>query len=97
MVPRSFPTSCCSAQDSGIESVYLVPVLRTARSVRGLVAHPDAVAFCCSRSIEELEERGDTGALGWIRRFENIRNTDGAPLPVVLARSGHHWYEIGMR
>lgn len=78
----------------GIEDEYIEPVLKSMRSVTGLVAEPDAIAFCCSRSIDELEARGHTGALAWIARFGNETNNKGRPLPEVLERSGHHWYEM---
>ena len=78
----------------GIESEYLAPVLRSSVAVRGLRAIPDGVAFCCSRTVEELGRLGHAGARRWIRRFERARNRKGRSLPEVLARAGHHWYEM---
>ncbi|MDD4601788.1 MAG: SAM-dependent DNA methyltransferase, partial [Negativicutes bacterium] len=78
----------------GIEPQYLRPVLKTPRSITGLIASPDATAFCCSRHIGELAANGHLGALTWIRRFEQGVNKTGKPLAEVLARSGYHWYEM---
>lgn len=77
-----------------IEEEYLEPVLKTMRSVDGLIAKTDTIAFCCSRTIEELEDLGHTGALDWIARFRHETNNKGRPLPDVLERAGHHWYEM---
>ena len=77
-----------------IEAEYLEPVLRSSAEVRGLRATPGGVAFCCSRSEEDLRSRGHRGALRWIRKFAKERNQTGRPLPEVLARAGHHWYEM---
>lgn len=82
------------AQDHRIEAEYLAPVLRSSATVRGLVATPDGVAFCCSESMDEIERRGHLGARAWIRRFERQRNKKGRPLPDVLTRPGHFWYEM---
>lgn len=79
---------------NGIEAEYLLPVLKTPRSVRGLLTQPDGVAFCCSRSESELERLHHSGTLRWIRRFERETNEKGHPLPEVLEFSGHHWYEL---
>lgn len=80
--------------EEDIESEYIKPVLRSAASVKRLVAMPDGRAFCCSRTMDELEQRGDYGALNWIRRFQNGKNNKGVPLTVALARGGQHWYEM---
>ena len=79
---------------NGIEDEFLKPVLKNLRSVPGLIANADGIAFCCSKSIEELEEDGSTGALGWIRRFENGVNNTGEPLIQSLDRANHYWYEM---
>ena len=77
-----------------IEEAYLEGCLKRPASAKGLVAEPDVEAFSCSRNVEELEARGDRGALAWIQKFEHETNTTGRPLPDVLARSGRHWYEM---
>jgi hypothetical protein len=77
-----------------IESEYLKPVLKTPRSIESLIAEPDAVAFCCGLSKEELEEAGHTKALAWISRFEGQANERGIPLVTALARRGVHWYTM---
>ena len=78
----------------GIEPEYIAPVLRTAAAVRGLRAWPNAVGFCCSKTEDALRQMGHTGALSWIRRFERARNQRGRPLPQVLRRSSHFWYQM---
>ena len=81
-------------KDSGIEPEYLRPVLKTSATVRRLEAEPDALAFCCSKTLAELAALGHTGASAWIRKFEAGVNEKGEPLPDVLKRAGHHWYEM---
>ena len=44
--------------------------------------------------MEELTTAGKTGALNWIRKFARGKNNSGRPLPEVLKRSGHYWYEM---
>lgn len=78
----------------GIESQYLQPVLKNFRNIDRLVAGADGIAFCCSKSIEELEQEGSTGALNWIRKFENATNETGEPLTKTLKRPNHFWYEM---
>jgi len=78
----------------GIEPEYIQRVLKSVRSIRSLIAHTDSDAFCCTRSIGELEELGHTGALRWIRRFENQVNTVGDPLSEALSRSGIYWHTM---
>jgi len=77
-----------------IEAEYIKPVLRNLRGTTGLLCIADAEAFCCSRSIEELEALGHTGALNWIRSFENQNNETGEPLTQSLHRTNLHWYEM---
>ena len=82
------------SDDSGIEPEFLKDVLMNARSTDCYIAKPDRKAFCCSLSIEELEDGGYNGALAWIRRFEQETNEKDKPLPKILARRGMHWYEL---
>lgn len=82
------------SDDSGIEPEFLKDVLMNARSTDYYVAKPDRKAFCCSLSIEELEDGGYNGALAWIRRFEHETNEKDKPLPKILARRDMHWYEL---
>jgi len=77
-----------------IESEYIQPVLKNLRSVNSLFCTAEAEAFCCSRSIEELEALNHTGALGWIRSFENQTNETGVPLTQSLRRANMYWYEM---
>ncbi len=77
-----------------IESSYLKRVLKTPRSITGLLVECDRDAFCCSRTVEELEELGHTGALKWIKKFENGVNKKGVPLVESLKQSNRYWYEM---
>lgn len=77
-----------------IEDEYIKPVLKKPGHLTSYVANTDAVAFCCHRSIEELENFGHNGALTWIKKFEHVRNGSGKELPVALKRSGGEWYEM---
>jgi len=79
---------------SSIESDYLMPVLKTPRSIRNLIAIPDSMAFCCSLSIEELRRKNHQGAINWIKSFENLCNERGEPLTEVLAQSNSYWYSL---
>lgn len=83
------------AAGHGIEAEYIHPVLKSSKEVSRYTATASSAAFSCSRSIEELQQAGHTGALGWICRFENAKNNKGKPLTESLARSGMHWYEMG--
>jgi len=83
------------AAGHGIEAEYIRPVLKNPREVRRYTATARSEAFSCSRTIEELQRAEHTGALKWIRRFENGVNKSGRPLTESLARSGMHWYEMG--
>jgi hypothetical protein len=80
----------------GIEQNYIRPVLKNLRGplARGLTCSPNKEAFCCSEDINTLEARNHTGALNWIRSFENLTNTNGRPLTEVLLRPGSRWYEM---
>jgi hypothetical protein len=84
-----YPTS-----GHGIEAQFIQPVLENLRTTNGLIAVANAEAFCCSKTIQELTDDGDAGALNWIGRFINGVNTTGVPLPRSLRRAGHHWYEM---
>lgn len=83
------------ATGHGIEPEYIQPVLKNLRRTTSLTCIADAEAFCCSRSIEELEALNHTGALNWIRSFENQRNEKHVPLTQSLRRANMHWYEMG--
>lgn len=83
------------AAGHGIEAEYIRPVLKNSKEVSRYSTTARSDAFSCSRSIDELQRVGHTGALNWIRRFENGVNNKGKPLTESLARSGMHWYEMG--
>lgn len=78
----------------GIEPEFIKPVLKNLRNVTGLIADADGEAFCCSNTIDDLNDNNDTGALAWIGKFENGVNGKGKLLPQALKRARHHWYEM---
>jgi hypothetical protein len=80
--------------EAGIEEQYLRPVLLSSQSVAGMIASPDALAFSCDVSEDDLRRRGHTGALAWIERFRHSTNQTGMPLPEVLATGGRRWYSM---
>ena len=85
------------ASGHGIEADYIRPVMRRPSDIEGLVTKANKDAFTCSRTIQELEARGDTGALAWIKRFETGKNNKNEPLPEALLKSapaGAYWYEM---
>lgn len=77
-----------------IEKQYLRKVLVNARNVTRLIAHADSDAFCCCKTIEELQAEGSNGTIAWISQFERQVNGVGKPLPLVLAKKGMQWYEL---
>ena len=79
---------------SSIEKEFLAPVVKTAATVQSMIATADGLAFCCDKSINELQQNNCTGALAWIERFSKEVNGTGKPLPKVLARHGVQWYEM---
>jgi type I restriction-modification system DNA methylase subunit len=82
------------ASGHNIEEEYIRPVLKNLRGTSGLYCSADAEAFCCSRSIEELEQLTHTGALQWIRSFESQNNETGIPLTQSLRKANMFWYEM---
>lgn len=82
------------AIEHGIENEYIQPVLKNLRGTPSLTCVAEVEAFCCSRSTEELEALGHTGALNWIRSFENQVNETGVPLTQSLRRANMYWYEM---
>lgn len=77
-----------------IENEYIKPVLKKPGNLKSYMAETDAKAFCCHRSIEELEKIGHVGALSWINKFEHVKNGSGKELPIALHRAGIEWYEM---
>ena len=80
--------------ETSIEPQFLHPVLKNSRNLRGLIAAPDARAFCCSLSLRELHQGRFNGAIDWINQFAKLVNDSGRPLPEVLGRTNCHWYEM---
>ena len=82
------------ATGHNIEQEYIKPILKHLRDTTNLECISNAEAFCCSRSIEELENLGHIGAIAWINSFKNQRNGTNKPLPEVLAKPNMYWYEM---
>lgn len=82
------------ASGHNIEAEYIKPVLKNLRGTSGLYCNADAEAFCCSKSIDELEQLNHTGALEWIKSFENQNNETGVPLTHSLRKANMFWYEM---
>ena len=78
----------------GIEPEFISSVLKSSRNIKGLLAHPDGEAFCCSVEKNTLVSTGKSGVLHWINRFEHASNGTGKPLIQVLAKANHLWYEM---
>lgn len=77
-----------------IENEFLYPALYNAKNVHRYETNANAEAFCCSLSTEELERLNKSGALNWIKSFENLSNKKGKPLRSVLKTSSLEWYEL---
>ncbi|WP_081852685.1 Eco57I restriction-modification methylase domain-containing protein [Exiguobacterium alkaliphilum] len=77
-----------------IEPLYIKKVLKSSKTLTYLKADPDADAFCCSPSLEELQNNNHQGAMNWIKKFENEVNGKGKPLPEVLRKPNLQWYEM---
>jgi len=77
-----------------IEAEYIRPVLKNLRGTAGLYCLADAEAFCCSRSIDELEQLNHLGALQWVKSFEYQNNETGVPLTQSLRKANMFWYEM---
>lgn len=77
-----------------IDPEFIKPALLSSRSLISFQAVPDGQAFCCSLSVEELQQNNKTDTLSWINRFKYDKNGKGKLLPKVLARSNMHWYEM---
>jgi len=75
-----------------IEDEYKVPLIKNSKECKSLLVEPTNFAFSCSRTIDELVELGHTGALAWIRKFQNRVNGMGKPLVEVLALQNNPWY-----
>lgn len=81
----------------GIEKEYLKPILKNPKNLKSLNAETDIEAFCCSKTIEELNELGHYGAVNWIKKFENVstvRKGKIVKISEVLKAKGKQWYEM---
>ena len=77
-----------------IESDYIFPLLKDLKATKSLISVANKEAFCCSKSLEELEALGHFGAINWIKSFENKKNGSGKFLTEVLAKTNMHWYQM---
>lgn len=77
-----------------IESDYIKPILKNLRGTPGLFCTTNKEAFCCSKSIKELQNLKHTGALSWIKSFESQNNETGVPLTKSLSKANMYWYEM---
>ena len=80
-------------EKNSIEKEYIYPVLLNSREAEYTVSNFKE-AFCCSSSLEELNELKHYGAINWIKKFEGQVNGTGKPLPEVLAKPNVFWYEM---
>ncbi|WP_315819004.1 hypothetical protein [Paraflavitalea speifideaquila] len=72
----------------GIEAEYIRPLAKSPTEFTRLSMTPSRDAFSCSRSEEELETLGHTGALNWIRQFKTQDTIN------KLSRNNLRWYEM---
>lgn len=77
-----------------IESDYIFPLLKDLKATKSLVSIANKEAFCCSKSLAELESLGHFGALNWIKSFENKKNKSGKFLTDVLSKTNMYWYQM---
>lgn len=77
-----------------IEPQYLKRVLLSSRQIEMLQTTAESDAFCCSLSIDELNQLRHNGAVDWIHRFEHQVNEKGKPLTQTLKRTNMYWYEM---
>ena len=82
-------------ENHNIEKEYIKKVIKNSKEVNSyLIDKGVSDAFCCEKSIEELKELNHYGALKWIKKFENQKNNNGIPLPIVLDKSDCYWYTM---
>lgn len=74
--------------DHGIEEEYIYPLVKSPAEFTNLCGEATKEAFSCSRTEQELEDLGHTGALRWIERFNTDRNIQ------KLSRANLYWYEM---
>lgn len=77
-----------------IEKEYLVPFVKNSKELPTLMIESQNFAFSCDRSLDELAQLGHTGALNWIRKFENRVNGKGQSLVSVLEKQHQPWYYL---
>jgi hypothetical protein len=76
------------AKGHGIERRYIRPLAKSLSDFKRLKGAAEKEAFSCSKSEKELQERGHTGALNWIRKFKTADNIK------KLGKGHTRWYEM---
>lgn len=76
------------AAGHGIEQEYIKPLAKSPTDFKRLRSPALKEAFSCSRTKDQLEALGHTGALNWLRRFETPENI------AKLQTGGLMWYEM---
>lgn len=77
-----------------IDSDYIKPIAKSSSELVSLITQPKGEAFCCSKTIADLQQLGHVGTLSWIKKFADAVNGKGLPLQKVLAHKNTHWYEM---
>lgn len=81
----------------GIESEFLVPVLKNLSQAKTVYVTTNQEAFSCSLDEAEIESGDYPGAAAWIDRFRNVRNKKNQPLTEILLTSDDDidsWYKM---
>jgi hypothetical protein len=88
------------AQERGIESCYLFPVVKSTRSSDRIKLTPDGLntrVFLCNVEKETLRQKGHLGALSYIEWGETQRTADGTPWPEgpSVRNRNPGWWALG--
>lgn len=77
-----------------IEPEYLFPLYKSSRNLLTLTPKPDALAFVCQKSLEELKGLNHTGALAWIKKFETLKRVGGQLYKDILRTPTLDWFQM---
>lgn len=72
----------------GIEEEYIRPLAKSPSDFKSLRSSAVKIAFCCSRTEDDLSTLGHTGALEWIQNFKTEANIE------KLSSTNLLWYEM---
>ena len=81
------------SDNSGIEPQFLIPAMKSLKSINSYIASPDAKAFYCNIPLDELDINNCRGAYSWIKQFEGVED-DYGPLVDRLSRANIEWYDL---